>query len=56
MKARKQENVRFIVKWIVGHMMYFRAYKRDSAAVRFQEYLIEHEGVSPSDVRIVMTK
>jgi hypothetical protein len=56
MKARKQENIRFMVKWIVGYTMYFRAYKRDSAAVRFQGYLIEHEGIRPEDVRIVMTK
>lgn len=56
MKARKPENVRFVVKWIVGYTMYFRAYKRDSAAVKFQEYLIEHEGIKAEDVRIVMTK
>ena len=56
MKARKQENTRFMVKWIVGYTMFFRAYKRDSAAVKFQEYLIEREGVKPEDVRIVMTK
>ena len=54
MKKRKQENIRFTVKWIQGNMMYFRAYKRDSAAVAFQQYLIECEGVKPEDVRIVM--
>lgn len=52
---RKYEPFRFIVKWIVGDMMYFRAYKRDSAAVRFQAYLID-EGINPKDVRIVMIK
>lgn len=56
MKARKYESSRFLVKWIVGYTMYFRAYKRDSSAVKFQEYLIQHEGIKPEDVRIVMTK
>lgn len=54
MKARKQENIRFVVKWVVGYTMHFKAYKRDSAAIAFQEYLIEKEGVAPTDVRIVM--
>lgn len=53
---RKHENVRFIVKWIVGYTMYFRAYKRDIAALKFQEYLIEHEQVKPEDIRVIMTK
>lgn len=56
MKARKQESVRFMVKWIVGYTMYFRAFKRDSAACKFQEYLIEHEHINPSDIRVVMVK
>jgi hypothetical protein len=56
MKARKQESVRFIVKWIVGYTMHFRAFKRDNAACKFQEYLIEHEKISPEDVRVVMSK
>lgn len=56
MKARKQESVRYIVKWIVGHTMYFRAYKRDYAAIKFQEYLIEHEGIDPAYIRVIMPK
>lgn len=53
MKKRKQENVRFYVKWIENNMMYMRAYKRDHGAVQFQSYLIEQCGVRPEDVRIV---
>jgi hypothetical protein len=56
MKARKQESIRYIVKWIVGHTMYFRAYKRDYAAIKFQEYLIEREGIDPFDIRVIMPK
>ena len=56
MKSRKPESNSFIVKWIVGHTMYFRHYKRDTAAVKFQEYLIEHEKISAADIRILMTK
>lgn len=52
-KTRKQENIRFIVKWIENNTMYFRAYKRDHGAVMFQNYLIEALGIPPSDVRIV---
>ena len=52
MKKRKQENIRFIVKWIENNTMYFRAYKRDHAAVMFQLYLIESLGIPPEDVRI----
>jgi hypothetical protein len=54
MKKRKHEEYRFIVKWIVGCTMYFRPFKRDAAAVRYQEFLIECQGVKPEDVRIVM--
>jgi hypothetical protein len=53
-KSRKQESIQFMVKWIVGNTMYFRAYKRDSAAVKFQDYLINAEGVDPAMIRIVM--
>ncbi len=52
-KVRKQETAKFVVKWIVGHTMYFRAFKRDSAACNFQEYLIEQEFVDPKDVRVL---
>jgi hypothetical protein len=52
-KTRRQENIRFVVKWIENNTMYFRAYKRDYAAVNFQNYLIEQCGVDPCDVRIV---
>ncbi len=34
-KTRKQENLRFVVKWIEGDTMYFRWYKRDDAACAF---------------------
>jgi hypothetical protein len=53
MKKRK-ESVRYIVKWIIDSTMYFRVYRRDSAATRFQMYLIEVEGIDPADVRIIM--
>jgi len=56
MKSRKQEQSRFVVKWIVGYTMYFRAYKRDSAALKFQEYLIEQEKINPEDIRVIMSK
>lgn len=52
-KVRKQESIQYVVKWIVGHTMYFRAFKRDSAACNFQDYLIEREGIDPSQVRVV---
>lgn len=52
-KHRKQENIRFIVKWIENNTIYFRAYKRDSAAVEFQQYLID-DGIPPEMIRIHM--
>jgi len=52
-KVRKQETTKYVVKWIVGDTMYFRAFKRDSAACNFQDYLIEREGIDPSQVRVV---
>jgi hypothetical protein len=55
-KPRKQENIRFIVKWIENDTMRFRAYKRDRAACDFQEYLIEKEGIPPENVRVIMTR
>lgn len=54
-KPRKYEPVRYVVKWIEGNMMYFRAFKRDSTAMKFQDYLIEELGIPMADVR-VMTK
>jgi hypothetical protein len=53
-QKRKPETSRFIVKWIVGQTMYFREFKRDAAAVKFQNYLIEIENVPPEDVRLLM--
>jgi hypothetical protein len=53
-KKRKPETARYVVKWISGNMLYFRYYKRDSAAVAFQLHLIESDGVRPEDIRIVM--
>ena len=52
-KSRRQESIRYMVKWIVGNTMYFQAYKRDHAAVKFQQYLIESEGVDPALIRII---
>ena len=56
MKARKPETARFLVRWIVGNTMYQRAYKRDIAAVRFQEYLLDKLEYAPEDVRVIMIK
>lgn len=49
-KARKQENIRFVVKWIDGHTMNFMAFKRDSAAVKFLNTLV----ADGRDARILM--
>lgn len=38
-KHRKPETSRFVVKWIQGDMMYFRWFKRDSAACAFLQRL-----------------
>lgn len=56
MKARKHEPVRYMVKWIEGSTMYFRAFKRDNAAMKFMDYLTEQVGVDPARVRVVTTK
>jgi len=53
-KARKPEPIRFYVKWIQGDTMYFQAFKRDNAAVRFQNKLIDDGIVEMQDVRITM--
>jgi len=53
-KARKPEPIRFYVKWIQGNTMYFQAFKRDNAAVRFQNKLIDDGLVSIENIRIVM--
>jgi hypothetical protein len=53
-KARKPEPIRFYVKWIQGNTMYFQAFKRDNAAVRFQNKLVDDGIVRMEDVRIVM--
>lgn len=52
-KVRKQETAKYVVKWIVGHTMYFRVFKRDNAACNFQDYLIEQEFIDPKDVRVL---
>ena len=39
-KPRKQESLRFIVKWIDGYDMKFQCFKRDSAAVKFLNTLV----------------
>jgi hypothetical protein len=40
-KARKQESSVSCVKWKHGYTMYFQWFKRDSAAVKFCNTLIE---------------
>lgn len=40
-KRRRQETNRYIVKWIEGDTMYFRWYKRDTAACNFLNRLLE---------------
>jgi hypothetical protein len=49
-KVRKQESLRFIVKWIDGMDMKFMAFKRDSAAVKFLNTLV----ADGYDARILM--
>lgn len=53
-KPRKPEPIRFYVKWIQGDTMYFQAFKRDNAAVRFQNKLIDDGVVDMENIRIVM--
>lgn len=53
-KPRKPEPIRFYVKWIQGDKMYFQAFKRDNAAVRFQNKLIDDGLVDMENIRIVM--
>lgn len=53
-KPRKVEPIRFYVKWIQGDTMYFQAFKRDHAAVNFQNRLIDDGVIQMQDVRIVM--
>lgn len=45
-KPRKQEALRFVVRWVQGDTVYFQWFKRDSAACAFQEQLIE-QGYQP---------
>jgi hypothetical protein len=45
-KPRKQEALRFVVRWVQGSTVYFQWFKRDSAACAFQEQLIE-QGYQP---------
>jgi len=52
-KRRKQESLRFVVKWIEGDSIYFRWFKRDRYAVQFQQELID-DGILPKNVRIQM--
>jgi hypothetical protein len=49
-KLRKQESIRFVVKWIVSDTMYFQWFKRDSAACAFLNRLVD-DGV---EARILM--
>ncbi len=53
-RVRKPEPIRFYVKWIQGDTMYFQAFKRDNAAVRFQNKLIDDGVVAMENIRIVM--
>ena len=52
-KRRKQESLRFVVKWIEGDSIYFRWYKRDRYAIEFQQELIG-DGIPPEMIRIQM--
>lgn len=52
-KRRKQESLRFVVKWIEGDSIYFRWYKRDRYAIGFQQELID-DGIPPEMIRIQM--
>ena len=49
-KVRKQENLRFVVKWIQGDTMYFQWFKRDSAACAFLNQLVD-QGI---EARVLM--
>jgi hypothetical protein len=40
-KVRKQEPLRYVVKWIIGDTMYFQWFKRDSAACAFLNRLVD---------------
>ncbi len=53
MKVRKQEQMRFCVKWIEGDSIYFRWFKRDRYACQFQQELID-DGIPPEVIRIHM--
>jgi len=53
-KQYKPEPVRFIVKWLEYDTIKFRAFKRDNAACNFMDYMVDHEGVRPEDIRITM--
>jgi len=37
----RSELYKFVVKWIDGDTMYFQWFKRDAAACRFQQELVE---------------
>jgi hypothetical protein len=50
-KARKQESLRFVVKWVIGDTMHFQAFKRDSAACAFLNTIV----ASGYDARILMS-
>lgn len=52
-KPRKYEPMRYTVKWIEGSTMYFRAFKRDNAAMNFMDNLIEVQGIDPARVRVI---
>jgi len=52
-KRYKQEPIRTIVKWLEYDTIKFRAFKRDNAALNFQEELVA-EGIRPEDIRVVM--
>jgi hypothetical protein len=40
-KVRSYEPSRFVVKWTDGDMVYFQCFKRDSAAVKFLNKLMD---------------
>jgi len=40
-KVRKQEPLRFVVKWVIDDTVYFQWFKRDSAACAFLNRLVD---------------
>ena len=52
-KTRKQESIKFQVRWQANDSIFFSCFKRDNAAIRFQQELID-DGIPPEMVKLVM--